>query len=143
LYQAATNAVIEQNQTGSFTLKKVPEDTRYYIIYEAGPCTSDQGQVSIKVIDMTKLDIPNTFTPNNDGINDEFRIGVTGYFKLNGLKIFNRWGQLVFESRDLKLVWNGNKNGQLLPVATYYWVIEGIDLNGKFLRQSGSVTLIR
>ncbi len=143
LYQAATNAVIEQNQTGNFTLKKVPEDTRYYIIYQAGPCTSDQGQVSIKVIDMTKLDIPNTFTPNNDGINDEFRIGVTGYFKLNGLKIFNRWGQLVFESRDLKLVWNGNKNGQLLPVATYYWVIEGIDLNGKLLRQSGSVTLIR
>ncbi|AXY77131.1 gliding motility-associated C-terminal domain-containing protein [Paraflavitalea soli] len=143
LYHAGTNALIEQNQTGSFTLKKVPEDTRYYIIYQAGPCTSEPGQVSIKVIDMTKLDIPNTFTPNNDGINDEFRIGVTGYFKLNALKIFNRWGQLVFESKDLKLVWNGNKNGQLLPVATYYWVIEGIDLNGKLLRQSGSVTLIR
>lgn len=143
LYSATTNSLIEQNQTGSFSLKRVPEDTRYYIVYQAGPCTSEQGQVSIKVIDMTKLDIPNTFTPNNDGINDEFRIGVTGYFKLNGLKIFNRWGQLVFESKDLKLVWNGNKNGQLLPVATYYWVIEGIDLNGKFLRQSGSVTLIR
>lgn len=143
LYLASTNTLLQQNQTGIFTLKRVPEDTRYYIVYQAGPCNSEAGQVSIKVIDMTKLDIPNTFTPNNDGINDEFRIGVTGYFKLNGLKIFNRWGQLVFESKDLKLVWNGNKNGQLLPVATYYWVIEGIDLNGKLLRQSGSVTLIR
>lgn len=143
LYNAATNAVIEENQTGTFTLRRVPEDTHYYIQYKAGPCNSDRGQAHIKVIDMTKLDIPNTFTPNNDGINDEFRIRVTGYFKLNGLKIFNRWGQLVFESRDLNLVWNGKKNGQNVPVATYYWVIEGIDLNGKFLRQSGSVTLIR
>lgn len=143
LYNATTNALIEQNQTGIFTLKKVPEDARYYIIYQAGPCISEPGQVAVKVIDMTQLDIPNTFTPNNDGVNDEFRIRVTGYFKLNGLKIFNRWGQLVFESKDLKLVWSGNKNGQKLPVATYYWVIEGIDLYGKFLRRSGSVTLIR
>jgi gliding motility-associated-like protein len=143
LYHATTNTLVEKNQTGIFTLSKVPEDVRYYITYEAGPCTSDPAQVSIKVIDMTKLDIPNTFTPNNDGINDEFRIRVTGYFKLNGLKIFNRWGQLVFESKDLNNVWNGNKNGQLLPVGTYYWVIEGIDLHGEFLRQSGSVTLIR
>lgn len=143
LYDAATNTLLEQNQTGVFILKKVPEDAQYYIIYQAGPCTSEPGRVSVKVIDETKLDIPNTFTPNNDGINDEFRISVTGYFKLNGLTIFNRWGQLVFESKDLNLVWNGKKNGQNVPIATYYWVIEGIDLHGKLLRQSGSVTLIR
>ncbi|WP_315819887.1 gliding motility-associated C-terminal domain-containing protein [Paraflavitalea speifideaquila] len=108
---------MKKNQTGIFTLPKVPEDVRYYITYEAGPCTSNPGQVSIKVIDMTKLDIPNTFTPNNDGINDEFRIGVTGYFKLNGLRIFNRWGQLVFESKDLNYVWNGKKMDNY-----YQWV---------------------
>lgn len=143
LYNGVTNAIIETNQTGIFTVKKIPEDTHYYVTYQAGPCTSERGQVSIKVIDMTKLDIPNTFTPNNDGINDEFRIRVTGYFKLNGLKIFNRWGQLVFESKDLNLVWNGKKNGQNVPIATYYWVLEGIDMHGKLLKQSGSVTLIR
>ncbi|MBO9563211.1 MAG: gliding motility-associated C-terminal domain-containing protein [Niastella sp.] len=143
LYNAATNTALEENQTGIFTVRRVPEDTHYYIEYKAGPCNSDRGQVSIKVIDMTKLDIPNTFTPNNDGINDEFRIRITGYFKLNGLKIFNRWGQLVFETKDPNFVWNGKKNGHNIPVATYYWVIEGIDLNGKFLRQAGSVTLIR
>lgn len=143
LYNAATNTAIEENQTGLFIVKKVPGDTHYYIMYKSGPCTSTPAQVSIKVIDMTRLEIPNTFTPNNDGINDEFRIHVTGYFKLNRLNIFNRWGQLVFETKELNIMWNGKKNGQNVPVGTYYYVIEGIDLNSKFVRQSGTVTLIR
>jgi len=109
----------------------------------AGPCVSAVGQVSIKVIDITQLEIPNAFSPNGDGINDQFKIRVTGYFKLDGLKIFNRWGQLVFETRDLNNEWNGTIKGNPLAIGTYYFVIEGLDVEGKRLRRSGSVTLIR
>lgn len=143
LQESNTQAIVDKNQTGIFTLKRISADALYYIMYEAGPCSSELAQVSIKVIDNTQLEIPNTFTPNNDGIHDEFRIGVTGYFKLNTLKIFNRWGQLVFGSNHLNNVWNGKKNGQNVPIGTYYWVLDGIDQNNKLVRLSGSVTVIR
>lgn len=142
LYDEGHN-LLEENATGIFTVKKIPQDRYYYIMYTAGPCVSEQTQVAVKVIDYTKLEIPNVFTPNNDGINDQFLIRVTGYFKLNGLRIFNRWGQLVYETKDLNMMWSGKYNGQNATVGTYYWVIEGIDLFGKMLRQHGSVTLIR
>jgi gliding motility-associated-like protein len=114
-----------------------------YVRFTSGPCSSSQAFVSIKVFDETILTIPNAFTPNNDGINDAFRIQVMGYFKLNHLQLFNRYGQMVHEVRDLALPWDGSRNGTPLPVGTYYWVIEGIDMHNKLLRRTGSVTIIR
>ena len=107
------------------------------------PCASAQTNITIKVFDETRLIIPNAFSPNNDGINDAFRITVQGYFKLNYLKIFNRYGQKVYEARDLNLPWDGSRNGSPLPIGTYYWVIEGIDMHNKLLMKQCSITLIR
>ncbi|MBL0133365.1 MAG: gliding motility-associated C-terminal domain-containing protein [Chitinophagaceae bacterium] len=95
------------------------------------------------MLDITQLDIPNAFSPNGDGINDLFHIRVTGYFKLDGYKLFNRWGQLIFETKDITRDWDGRYNGNPLPVGSYYWVIEGIDVKGEKLRRTGSVTLLR
>ena len=114
-----------------------------YITYTAGPCTSAQAPVRIKVYDETRLTIPNAFSPNNDGTNDVFRIQVQGYFRLNSLKIFNRWGQMIYETRDLNLGWDGKRNGTPLPVGTYYWIIDGIDMHNKRVNKAGSITLIR
>jgi len=143
LRDRATGALIASNTTGIFVLQKVPADTEVYITYTAGPCSSSQAVVRIKVYDETVLTIPNAFSPNNDGINDLFRIQVLGYFKLNYLKIFNRYGQMVYDGRDLNLPWDGRYKGNPLPVGTYYWVIEGIDLHNKQLVRKGSITLIR
>ena len=143
LYDATTNALLEKNNTGVFQLVPVPDNRDFIVRVVSGPCGSEPGLVSVKVIDITQLEIPNAFSPNGDGINDEFRIRVTGYFKLNSLKIFNRFGQQVFETRDLSLEWKGNFKSNPLPLGTYYWVLEGIDVHGDMLRKSGSVTLIR
>lgn len=143
LFDRLTGTLLERNTTGAFTVARVGADRELYVRFTAGPCSSGQTFISIKVFDETRLTIPNVFSPNNDGINDVFRIQVTGYFKLNYLKIFNRYGQVVHEVRDLNLPWDGTRNGAPLPVATYYWVLEGIDMNNKLLRKSGSITIIR
>jgi gliding motility-associated-like protein len=143
LHDRITGQSLSTNTTGNFTLTNVSADRELYITYTNGPCSSGQAIINIKVFDETRLTIPNAFSPNNDGVNDAFRIQVQGYFKLNYLKIFNRYGQKVYEGRDLNLPWDGRRNGTPLPVGTYYWVIEGIDMHNKVLLRTGSITLIR
>lgn len=143
LYDPSTGATLQRNTSGVFTLSNVANDLQLAVKVEAGPCSSAAGGVSVKVIDITQLDIPNAFSPNGDGINDQFRIRVTGYFKLDGLLIFNRWGQKVFDTKDINREWTGTLNGNPLAVGTYYYIIEGIDVKGEKVRKSGSITLLR
>jgi gliding motility-associated-like protein len=68
--------------------------------------------------------IPNTFSPNNDGINDYWEIAYLKNYPDAFVQIFSRTGQLVFQSRGYGIPWNGTKGGMPLPVDTYYYVIE-------------------
>ena len=68
--------------------------------------------------------IPNTFTPNNDGINDTWRIDYLNTYPDNRVQVFTRTGQLVFESRGYNTPWDGTLKGKSLPVDTYYYIIE-------------------
>ncbi|MFN5913733.1 MAG: gliding motility-associated C-terminal domain-containing protein, partial [Chitinophagaceae bacterium] len=63
--------------------------------------------------------------------------------KLKWFRIYNRWGNLLFESSDLKKGWNGTYRGQQQPPETYMWVVEGLDTNGKSIKKTGMLTLIR
>jgi gliding motility-associated-like protein len=70
--------------------------------------------------------IPNTFTPDSDNFNEDFKpIFTSGYdpFKYT-LYIYNRWGELIFESRDSSIGWNGLYNGTIVQDGTYIWKIE-------------------
>ena len=90
------------------------------------------------------LDTKNTFTPNGDGINDEFKPVLLGAPQVKYLKIYNRNGSMVFETKDVSQYWNGTFNGSPLPTGTYYWVFSCYDLFYKHdVVKSGSVTIIR
>ena len=84
--------------------------------------------------------VPNTFTPNNDGINDNWVIDHLADYPNVRVQVFNRYGQLVFESRGYSKPWNGTMNGKSLPYGTYYYVIE--PGNGRN-PVTGYVTLIK
>jgi gliding motility-associated-like protein len=96
--------------------------------------------VRTTVIVIYDLDIPNIFSPNNDGINDTWVIGHLTDFKNNTVDIFNRYGQMVFHSLGYANPWDGKFNGESLPIGTYYYIINPHFGNKIF---SGSVTLIR
>ncbi len=85
---------------------------------------------------------PSAFTPNNDGENDIFYI--RGSATLELLKIFNRWGEPVFESTDKHLGWNGTFKGKLLNRDVYVYYVEAIcAIDGSKIIKTGDITLLR
>jgi gliding motility-associated-like protein len=87
--------------------------------------------------------IPSGFTPNNDGLNDIFRVSPQTKNKFISLQIFNRSGELVFESNNIDKGWDGKLKGQLQPTGVYLYVIRMKDLAGKEMIAKGSFALIR
>jgi len=105
---------------------------------ENGCMASDT--VTIKEVNCSLANIPNTFTPNGDGINDVWNIyALQGY---PGCKVFvyTRYGQQVFSSINYSIPWDGRYNGKELPVGVYYYII---DLNDGKPPVSGYVTIVR
>ncbi|RYF99789.1 MAG: gliding motility-associated C-terminal domain-containing protein, partial [Chitinophagaceae bacterium] len=94
------------------------------------------------------LFLPNTFSPNNDGTNDRFYPRGTGLFQIKSLRIFNRWGEMVYEQRNFNansasLGWDGNHKGQRAPQDTYVYSIEVVCENSEVSTFKGNVTLVR
>jgi gliding motility-associated-like protein len=97
---------------------------------------------SIRVEPDFNIYMPNSFTPNEDDRNETFHAKGTGIktFKLN---IFNRWGELVFESNDITKGWDGSFKGQPCQSDVYVWKLRATDVNGKPRELNGHVTLYR
>ncbi|HMP88355.1 MAG TPA: gliding motility-associated C-terminal domain-containing protein, partial [Lacibacter sp.] len=77
----------------------------------------------------SKIYIPNAFTPNNDGLNDRFMPSGIGYSVIRSMRIFNRWGELVYEQLNLPVTdrskgWDGTQRGMPLPPGVYVYTIE-------------------
>lgn len=87
--------------------------------------------------------IPNTFTPNGDGINDLLTVLIDNAIKVKAFKIFNKWGEVVFSTTDIYEYWDGNKSGTALPVGVYYWFMDGVDEKNGKVRKTGSVAVLR
>jgi len=85
---------------------------------------------------------PNSFTPNNNGKNDSFTAYGSG-LKSYHMRIFDRWGQLIFESFDILSGWDGTYKGSQAESAVYVCTFDVESLRGKLIRRTGSVTLIR
>lgn len=86
--------------------------------------------------------IPNTFTPNGDGINDLFNVTITN-IKHYHIRIFDRWGQLVFEANDILASWDGTYNGKRVSFGVYYYVIDVVSTDNEVIKKAGWVTVIR
>jgi len=87
--------------------------------------------------------MPNAFSPNGDGINDIFRAKVHDDVRDYRLAVYNRWGELMFESRDAEAGWDGTFKGQPANTEVYAWVLTYTDSHQQARKQTGSVTLIR
>ena len=92
-----------------------------------------------------KVEFVNTFTPNDDGVNDYFGLELTEEFDYYLFCIYDRWGAVVFKTKDTTEVWDGKVNGQPVSDGVYYWTLNYACANDPQKRkfQQGSITLIR
>jgi gliding motility-associated-like protein len=111
-------------------------------------CTNTGG-ISIKVVcNGQNFFVPNTFSPNGDGVNDVFYLRGAGLFRINSLMIFNRWGEVVFENKNFQVNdpaagWNGTVKGRKATPDVYVYQVEIICENGETIRYSGNIALIQ
>jgi len=91
-----------------------------------------------------KIDIylPSAFTPNGDGLNDYLRPLLLGFQKVNYFRVYNRWGQLLFESASDFPGWDGKFKKQIQEPQTIIWMVEAIDLDGKLHQKTGTTLLL-
>lgn len=89
-----------------------------------------------------EIAIPSAITPNGDGQNDVFRVSIPEPLASFNIKIFDRWGQLVYESNDQYFEWDGGKIGDHTPVASFAYVLKGKSLSGRLIESNGTITTL-
>ncbi len=99
--------------------------------------------INIKVFRGPEIYVPNSFTPNGDGLNDVLKPIPVGLAEFHYLKIFNRFGQLLFTITDPSKGWDGRISGKETDYGTFIWIGEGIDYKGNLIMRKGATTVIR
>jgi gliding motility-associated-like protein len=135
--QLSTTPVATQ-ANGKFTVN-VSSARDYYLSRALGTCESERVKVHIS-LGVAAFDIPNTVTPNGDGINDLWLIPGLQNSTTTLVQVFNRSGAKVFESKGYAQPFNGRSNGKALPIGAYYYVINPGQGCKIF---SGTLTIIR
>jgi gliding motility-associated-like protein len=122
-YLWTPNTYLDNDRIEQPTASNMLDDITYTLtVTGEGGCTAPPDKMFVKVLKAPK--VPNTFTPNGDGINDTWKIEYLDTYPNNKVQVFTRTGQLVFESRGYKTPWDGRMNGKPLPFDTYYYIIE-------------------
>jgi len=135
------------NNPTSFNPVATPDHTTTYTvtITDANGC-SRSASVTIYVISnkcrTEDVFVPNTFTPNNDGHNDILYVRSSVVQELY-FAVYNRWGEMVFETNDITKGWDGTYKGMLADPAVFAWYLRAKCVNGDELKKKGNTTLIR
>ncbi|XZF16209.1 gliding motility-associated C-terminal domain-containing protein [Chitinophagaceae bacterium MMS25-I14] len=87
--------------------------------------------------------LPNAFTPNGDGKNDQFRVITIGHHAIADFRIVNRWGQTVFETLDEAHGWDGTFGGAQAEAGTYFYYLKYKCINGQYYEKHGDILLVR
>jgi gliding motility-associated-like protein len=101
-------------------------------------CSGSTSSVAVKVY--KRLVIPNTFTPNGDGVNDLWNVTALETYPKASVNVYNRYGQQVYGSTSYMKGWDGRCNGSDVPVGVYYYII---DLHNGETAVSGFLTVLR
>lgn len=120
----------------------LPQSTTNYIVtYSEGGCSvTDTVFINVNIIE--GIGVPNAFSPNGDGSNDELFVLGQGIFSLT-FKIYNRYGQLVFETTDQSIGWDGKHNGKDANTGVFAYMLEYVLSSGEISTMKGNITLVR
>lgn len=124
---------------------------QYFVIGDVQPCIitynspancADTFCIDLEIWFEAALGVPNAFSPNDDGVNDVHFVEGKGITSMD-IKIFNRWGQMVFRSTDQKIGWDGRFNGKDQEVEVYVYTINVEFVDGTTMNRTGNITLLR
>lgn len=160
IYCRFTEAQLQVTGGSSYTWKPVtglsdatspqavarPDTTTLYtvLVNDTLGCSATDSIVVLVTKQAEKKELYNVFTPNGDGLND--CLSLKEIDELDGIHfmIFNRWGTMVFESKNPGGCWNGtDPKGDNLATGVYYFVLKGVNVCGEQMEQHGTITLIR
>ena len=115
-------------------------------VTDARGCTTEQETIRATVQDrrFPCTEARDIMTPDGDGLNERFLINCVDEFNQNTLRVFNRYGQLVFQAENYDNSWNGTTGtGESLPEGPYYYILDYVDFDGNPQQLKGSITLLR
>lgn len=130
-------------------ISKPIQDIKYSIVALSKDGCKDSIQFAIRIIKKRDVWPPNVFSPNGDNLNDFFNLFGTKQIKtVENMKIFSRWGELVYEAKSLEannpnLGWNGIFRGAFATPGTYVWVADVVFLDGYKISLSGDINLLK
>lgn len=121
---------------------QVSASRKYRVIaYKAGQPQVFSISNEVDIVPAISFYIPNTFTPNGDGMNDTFGIAGEGVLEFK-MQIFNRWGQLIYESVNANDRWDGTFQGVKVPMGTYIYKVSAKGPTGQKQNKEGNVNVI-
>jgi gliding motility-associated-like protein len=121
---------------------QVQYSRKYRVIaYKAGDPSVFSVSNEVEIIPAMSLYIPNTFTPNGDGLNDTFGIAGEAIKGFN-IQVFNRWGELIFESGNANERWDGTFQGKKVPQGSYVYKLTAQSPTGKRVNREGQLNVI-
>jgi gliding motility-associated-like protein len=131
------NPVWTFENTGTYNVKLVSKHQSEFHV-----CVDTAYIEDFIVVDTSFVAAPNVFTPNGDGTNDFFNVIGNAEARVVGFRIFNRWGQQVYDNEYPDRGWDGSFKGKPQPTEVDYYQIEVQTPDGRWTRQ-GDVTLVR
>lgn len=129
---AITDVTAPLDQTG---------DVNYEVVVSIPEGCEESAVITVEVQEPA-YEIPNIFSPNGDGTNDIFKVFAGGGVEDFECWVYNRWGQLIFESDNVDDAWDGTYNGVDAPSEVYYYLIR-FRVGGQDIEEKGDVTLVR
>ncbi|MEL6635973.1 MAG: gliding motility-associated C-terminal domain-containing protein, partial [Bacteroidota bacterium] len=129
--------------------RKHPDSSIVYSIVVTNVESGCVSEITMQVRELTScpedlIYAPNIFSPNGDGFNDDFRVLSTNIMEIDFLRVFDRWGALVWESSDINEGWDGTYRGQPAGPGVYIYSLEApCILDDTTIRKMGDVTIVR
>jgi gliding motility-associated-like protein len=121
-YWTPNNNISDSNSLNPF-VSPLSDVTYVLHVLQGGSCNIEsKASVAVKVVD--KIVIPNTFTPNGDGVNDTWKIDALDSYANATIQVFNRYGTMIYNAKANATAWDGTYNGSRLPSSTYYYKID-------------------
>lgn len=131
------------NNKNTAAIDRLPEGVYTLTVTDSRGCLDSTQIVITKEQCESYVDFPTAFSPNGDGVNDVFRARYSPDVTKFAMRIYNRWGELVYAIDDILDGWNGTYKNIAQPMGTFVWVAEFSFLDGSRKTTSGNVTLLR